>query len=211
MRKIAFAMTLVMVFGISVLAEAALIDRGSGLIYCDTLDITWLHNANYASKTMNWVDAKSWIDAFTYDDSVRDVTWDDWRLPTALDENGLPPTTREARGSEMGHLFYEELGGVLWSSILSSSDPDLDLFENIQESAYWTSTFFGNYGLDYAWVTYFSSGWTKEYNENAPFYAWAVRDGDVGAAPVPVPGTILFLVSGLLGVMGVNRFGRRHG
>ena len=40
MRKIVFAMTLAMIFGIAVLAEAALIDRGGGLIYCDTLDMT---------------------------------------------------------------------------------------------------------------------------------------------------------------------------
>ncbi|WP_292996043.1 hypothetical protein [Nitrosomonas sp.] len=47
------------------------------------------------------------------------------------------PTT-----DEMSHLFYNELGGVVGSSILSSSDPDLALFTNIQPSGCVSSTYF---------------------------------------------------------------------
>ncbi|MDO9311215.1 MAG: hypothetical protein Q7T85_05915 [Nitrosomonas sp.] len=43
---------------------------------------------------------------------------------------------------EMSHLFYNELGGVVGSSILSSSDPDLALFTNIQPFGYVSSTYF---------------------------------------------------------------------
>ena len=37
-------------------SQAALYDRGNGLIYDDVLDITWLQDANYAKTT----DATPW-------------------------------------------------------------------------------------------------------------------------------------------------------
>lgn len=43
-------------------ARATLIDRGSGLIYDDVLDVTWLQDANYAGKSMNWCESVSWSD-----------------------------------------------------------------------------------------------------------------------------------------------------
>jgi len=205
MRKFMFIMILAVALEFSTVANATLWDRGGGLIYDDDLNITWLSDANYAGTSMNWDLALNWADNLTYYDSVRDIEWDDWRLPTAIDENGNTPTDREARDTELGHLFYDELGGTLWNPISASGDPDLALFTNIQNSAYWSSTFYGNYGDDYAWVTYFSSGFTREYGENAPFYAWAVRDGDVGTAPVPEPLTIFLLGAGLAGITGFRK------
>ncbi len=48
-------------------ANAALYDRGNGMIYDDVLDITWLQDANYAQTSgfdadgrMDWVTASSW-------------------------------------------------------------------------------------------------------------------------------------------------------
>jgi hypothetical protein len=85
-------------FGMLGIANARLIDRGGGLIYDDVLDITWLQDANYAYTSgyvqspsngyMFWEDAKAWADGLAYYDSVRDVTWDDWRLPRILPVNG---------------------------------------------------------------------------------------------------------------------------
>jgi hypothetical protein len=82
-------------FGITGIANARLIDRGGGLIYDDVLDITWLQDANYpqtngddADGVMFWEDARAWADGLEYYDSVRSVTWDDWRLPHTLPVNG---------------------------------------------------------------------------------------------------------------------------
>jgi hypothetical protein len=76
--------------------ESALWDRGGGLIYDDVLNVTWLQDANYAYTSgydddgdMSWSQAMEWVAGLEYFDSVRNITWDDWRLPKALPVN--PP------------------------------------------------------------------------------------------------------------------------
>lgn len=60
-----------------------------------------------------------------------------WRLPTAIHADGTGPCAGyNCTGCEMGHLFYTELGGTANSSILSSGDPDLALFSNVQSRTY---------------------------------------------------------------------------
>lgn len=91
--------------------QATLIDRGGGLIYDDVLDVTWLQDANYAATSgyaatnavdsgslangnifadgrMGWAAAIAWADGLSYFDSVRGVTWSDWRLPFVVDTDG---------------------------------------------------------------------------------------------------------------------------
>ncbi len=53
------------------------------------LKITWLKDANYAKTSgygadggMDWSAANAWAAGLGYFDSVRNVTWTDWRLPT---------------------------------------------------------------------------------------------------------------------------------
>ncbi|MGA1869619.1 MAG: PEP-CTERM sorting domain-containing protein [bacterium] len=38
-------------------------------------------------------------------------------------------------------------------------------------------------------------------------YAWAVRPGDVGAAPVPEPATVMLLIFGMAGIIGIKKLG----
>ena len=80
--------------------SAALIDRGGGLIYDDVLNITWLQDANYGAGSsydngssttdgrMTWDNAVAWATNLSYYDSVRNITYDDWRLPTLGPVNG---------------------------------------------------------------------------------------------------------------------------
>lgn len=123
-------------------ADAALHDRGGGLIYDDVLNVTWLQDANYAGTLglgnngngrMNHADALSWVASLSFYDSVRDVTYNDWRLPTVAPVNGIAFNTafsnngttdegytdangwRDPSGnpaSELGHLFYVSLGNL---------------------------------------------------------------------------------------------------
>jgi hypothetical protein len=74
---------------ISGAAQAALIDRGGGLIYDTDLNVTWLQDANYAQTSgydadgaMTLDEATTWAANLSYFDSVRNVTYTDWRLPS---------------------------------------------------------------------------------------------------------------------------------
>ena len=113
----------------TVSAQAALYDRGNGMIYDDTLDITWLQDANYAATQyvatgglegdadgrMTWAGANAWADQLSYGG------FDDWRLASANLMNGASPCDATDgscdRGynnttGELGHMFYNNLGNL---------------------------------------------------------------------------------------------------
>src|SRR3990172_8730734 len=105
-RFYVFLMTLVLVFGISVSAHAILTDMGDGTIYDDDLQLSWLQNAN-TNGLMIWSAANTWADNLVF------AGFDNWRLPTALNQDDSGPCISfGCTGSEMGHLFYTELGNL---------------------------------------------------------------------------------------------------
>jgi len=197
-------------------AQASLIDRGGGLIYDTDLNITWLADASYAVTSgdvadvfMNWTQANTWATNLSYYDSVRNVTYDDWRLPTTL----LPdpscsiqtsiPYGYNCTGSELGHLFYSELGGVARTSITTTHDADYNLFSNVRSNVYWSNAYDGST----AWFFHTGLGYQTAYSKTKIGFAWAVRPGDVAAAAstVPVPAAAWLFGSGLLGLIGMAR------
>lgn len=197
-RKLSMA-TLVLATGLSGAAQAALFDRGGGLIYDDALKVTWLADANYAQTSgydadgrMNWYDATAWAANLVYHDSVRNVDYSDWRLPSVGNPNigtYSPCTGGFCSSSELGFLFFGELARYANSNLYP--------FVNIQPDAYWFGdpSYSGNYYSAYYFHTYLGIQYPqiKSYE----FYAWAVRDGDVAAIPVPEADTWAMLLAGL--------------
>ena len=134
-------------------AQAKLIDRGGGFIYDDVLDITWTQNANINGGGEGWLTQVHWADSLSLFDSVRNVTWEDWRLPTTKqpdascsDQNirGVPGQSGgfNCTGSEMGHLFNIE--GI------SAAAPGP--FINLEASGYWSGTGFAPSSSFLAWA-----------------------------------------------------------
>ncbi len=78
-------------------AQATLIDRGSGLIYDDVLNITWVADANLCVALNNCVNsatgAMTWDDANTWAANLDYQGFDDWRLPYASVTAGAGPIT----------------------------------------------------------------------------------------------------------------------
>ena len=184
-------------------AQAALQTRLGGLAVYDTdLNITWLADAN-ANGQMDWSQANTWALGLTVGG------FSGWRLPTTVQpdatcgsQSGSVSYGNNCTGSEMGHLFYTELGGVAGQSIATSHNANYNLFYNVQSNNYWSGTEYAPSPY-HAWFfsTYYDSqGFSVKGNS---FHALAVRPGDVAA--VPLPAAAWLLGSGLLGLIGVAR------
>ena len=219
---------------LTVTAQASLFDRGNGMIYDDTLNITWLQDANLAASNqfgitttnsqgygiridsdkkgrMTWNTANDWIAAMnTSDNGSGYKGYSDWRLWS------VPSAANICYGfncsdSELGHLSYQDLGGNGGESLLGSNDVDLSLFHNIQDGEYWSNTSYTSWSAA-AWSFWTNDGrQTKNDKTSNQFYAWTVRAGDVtgitptAVAPVPVPAALWLFGSSLLGLASYQR------
>lgn len=178
-------------------ASAVLHDRGNGFVYDDTLEITWLADANFAQTSGFDADGEvSYDDALAWLSTLNVGGYVGWRMPSAnIGGSTLCTTGYNCLNSELGHLFYVTLGVQAGDPLTSSSSPALSLFHGIQPDAYWSKT--------EAPFTY--SSWQYFYAGNGfqggpglyqpSFHVWAVRDGDV--SPVPEPAAYLLAVVGL--------------
>ncbi len=217
------ALALLAGLSLSGTAQAALIDRGGGLIYDSTLDVTWLQDANYAMTSgydpdgkLTWAQANAWVSGLSYNDAVRGVTYTDWRLPKVTDLGAPGPQQSvdgtdagynvDVRSSEFAHLYHVDLGN---SSKYKTTLPfevrdvfglvDTGPFSNFGATAYWSGTENAK-NTDQAWYFAVDNGFQTTVSKTAPYatyYALAVRDGDVAAiANVPEPQILALMLAG---------------
>ncbi|ATG91610.1 DUF1566 domain-containing protein [Methylomonas koyamae] len=196
-------------------AQAELLSRLGGLAYYDTdAGITWLADADYAKTSgydndglMTWDQANAWAAGL----NIAGVTG--WHLPYTQQPDAScgvqafgASLGNNCEGSELGNLFYNVLGGSSTIAISDSHNDNYDLFSNIRISGYWSATEFSGDPLGQtAWT--FGMGGVQIYVNKSSFepHAWAVRDGDVAA--VPVPAAIWLYGAGL----GLLAYLRRYG
>ena len=216
MKKLLLAICIILLC--TGLANADLIVRGTDslgnkLIYDTGRDITWY---DYTTSWDGiWDNRVAWAGklSISYDGG----TLDDWRLPTTVDGQnvyGVDGTTTHGyniTSSEMGHLYYEELGNLAKFDTSGNPQSEYGLnntgdFDNLVASVYWSGTeyAFGNPDSPYAWLFGMGRGYQAigltTYDD---FCALAVMDGDVAA--VPIPGGIYLLGTGLIGLVSLVR------
>ena len=207
-------------------AQAALVPytaNGVNLVFDDDYTpvgasqpgLTWTANANLSATehfgvaglnpkgVMNWSKALEWVAAMN---AANYAGANDWRLFSALNNNGSTPNPAPgyfSTASELGHLFYTE-GGLTPPNGVNSSAALTSVFTNMQDDDYWSGTAFTPSPGD-AW--YFDAGQGLQANDygTTENYVWAVRPGQIAAAPLP--GTVVLMALGLAG-LGVRRFAR---
>jgi len=172
---------------------------------------------DFATSTgvMTWWGATAWTQWLG---SIGYGGASDWRLPatpqpdaTCGDQydpgGGLPLQGYgyNCTGSDLGHLFYTEGQLTAGQSILADPPGILDNhFANMQSSVYWSGTQFAPDPY-FAWF-FTDDGYQSRDDRGSQFYGWAVRPGQVAAAPLPATGLLMAL--GLL-ALGATRHGRR--
>ncbi len=171
-------------------------DASSVFLYDTDRNITRLRDANVNGQ-MTWAAANTWAAGYSIG------IYDHWRLPTVVQPDaacsesfdaggsfGIQSFGLNCTGSEMGHLWYTELGNTAGSF---TNDGD---FLNMQSSAYWSGT---EYAPNPSNAWYFSTfnGFQSADGKNGQFYAMAVRPGDVLAAQVPEPESLLLALTAL--------------
>ncbi len=189
------SVVLLMVLVFSVQAHAALDLIGQGtsahgtynLIYDTDLNITWY---DYSNAPDTWFNQGEWASALTV--NIGGNIYDDWSLPVSA-------TCRfsDCTGSNMGHLFYTELGNSAGGPISSTGD-----FQNIIATRYWSGT---ESSLNWAWRFDFSDGNQNNQGAFSNLYALAVMDG-MAVAPEPVSST-LFVIGSV--TLGLRRFRKK--
>lgn len=214
--------------GLSATVEAALINGNNGLIYSTDLDITWFGFGNFAANSIydnggNTSDGKmSWANANNWAADLEYLSFTNWRLPTAVAVGSDPSCdliqypgdgnfyNYNCTGSEMGYLFYNELGGIV-DIADNSSIFDETIFDGLLYNNYWSSTLadndcYLNTTSSCAWDFDFKNGVTEDYPVGFGYHALAVHNGDIGnLALIPVPPAVWLFGTGLLGLFGIAR------
>ena len=137
-RLLVFLCAVLCLSGMGGITHAELIDNRDGTvsqIKDDGSAFMWLKDAGMEGRR-GWYDALDWADNLVFAD------FDNWRLPLSdiSGDCGDPLTnTYDCTGSEMGHMYYTELGNV--AAYGGPNEPlNVGPFTNLIPYGYWSGT-----------------------------------------------------------------------
>jgi hypothetical protein len=142
------------------MATGSLVASTDGsLVYDSQLKINWLANADLAATdtfglpvgsnpsstaininpdgSMNYLTAVAWINAMNAADYL---SHDNWRLPDTSDDPHSKQAGYDHNKSDMGELYYNELGAQAGATVLTAPSASAGLFQNFQPELYWSET-----------------------------------------------------------------------
>jgi hypothetical protein len=165
-------------------ADAALQSRdinGDGIsdaFYDTNLNITWLANAGLSSNS-TFAQANAWANNLV----VGNVSG--WRLPIT----DVSCQAYNCTKSEMGELFYTELGST-------ANHIQVGSFQNVASGGYWSGTV-DLVRRGQAWAFVAGNGFQSSASMSDKYSAMAVHSGDVFVAAVPEPETYAMFLAGV--------------
>ena len=181
------------------------------LVYDDGRNLTWL---DYSFTETNWMSAHSWAESLSI--NVNGQMLNDWRLPDTVRENNSYTYGYNITSSDLGHLFYEELGN---QSPIGNNEWGLvntGVFQNLLNAGYWSSTVVDDQVGDEHYRFDFSLGHQAAWSNGFWANSIAVRSGRIDPPTnpvnsVPEPGTALLFLAGLAGLVGVHLYKKQTG
>ena len=194
------------------LDDKQVLDKSTNLVWVSDWNLA--HSLGYdGNGLMTWYEADAWIKRLNV---INYAGHNSWRLPTtnfsaSSNCSSSVPGSNDmyfgsgCTGSEMGHLYYEALGGQAPEYIREKAN--MAGFKNVMGYYYWSGT--NPVGLDNM-AGHFSmnNGDQRWDGKNNYLYAMAVRPGDVPA--VPESQTYAMLLVGLAAVGLIARRRRGH-